>query len=175
MCCFVADMGRGRAAPLSDLLCRFLDRAVRDRRRRTMPRLRAPIVAHPSNTSFDHPGIPDARRRCFPAGPDHEECSAAHPGSGHRTKAVPEKAEVSPTGALDGGSLGRLARHLSTPPFDFTSPTLAVSGGMRRLGAWFGAVPGTTSRAGWACGLRFSYARGATTRRTQCRGHLLGS
>ena len=74
----------------------------------------------------------------------------------------------------DGGSLGRLARHLSTPPFDFTSPTLAVSGGIRRLGAWFGAVPGTASRAVRACGLRSSRARGATARRTRCRSHLEG-
>jgi len=74
----------------------------------------------------------------------------------------------------DGGSLGRLARHLSTPPFDITSPTLAVSGGIRRLGAWLGAVPGTASRAVRACGLRSSRARGATARRTRCRSHLEG-
>jgi len=130
VCCFVADMGRGRAAPLSDLRRPFLGRAVRDRRGRTMPRLRASAVACPSDASCDHPGIPAARRRCFPAGTDREENCASHPGGGRRAKAVREQAEVSSTGALDGGSLGRLARHLSTPPFDFTSATLAVSDGV---------------------------------------------
>ncbi len=124
LCCIVADMGRGRAAPLSDLHRPFLGRAVRDRRGRTMPRLRASAVARPSNASADHPASPAARRRCFPAGPDREESGASHPGGGRRDQAVGEQAETSPTGALHGGSLGRLARHLSTPPFDFTMTVL---------------------------------------------------
>jgi hypothetical protein len=115
VCCFFADLGRGRRALLPDLRRTFLGRAVRDRRRRTMPRLRAPIVARPSNASCDHAEIPATRQRGFPAGPDRKASCASHPGGNCRKEAVRAQTKVNLTGALAGGSLGRLARHLITP------------------------------------------------------------
>ena len=88
------------------------------------------------------------RRRCFSAGTDREENCASPPGGGRRDKAVREQAEVSPTGALAGGSLGRLARHLSTPLFRFHIPHPRRLGTHSAAGAWSGKVPGTASRTG---------------------------
>ena len=110
-------------------------------------------LAAPIDASCDHPGIRLRTGAGFPAGTDREENCASPPGGGRRDKAVREQAEVSPTGALAGGSLGRLARHLSTPLFRFHIPhpssfgRHSAAGHLVRSDSWdgFASWPGLWS------------------------------
>jgi len=112
---FVTDLGWGRVSPMPDLSGHILGRAVHDGRRRTLPLLWALALARPSDTARDQGRDPAARWHGFPGGTGRAQSRASLSRGGRRNEAGCEQAETKRSGTLAGGSLGRLARCLSSP------------------------------------------------------------
>ena len=158
-CCFVADIGPGRAAPLPDLRRPFLVSRPSDHRCPPCPAW-ASAVARPSRRVMRSPGFL-LHRGWLSGWTDREENYASPPGAVAAIKPSASKRKSAPPVPSPGGVSVRLARHRARPVSISHPPPSSFREALRRLGAWSGAIPGMASRATVrrACGLRSSRGR----------------